>query len=319
MMVFFMTTIMVTLLTYHPVVLGLSFVTAVITLALYGGISQTFKTLSWLCPMMILIVILNTAFNQRGATVLFTWGQRAFTRESLYFGLCLAVMLAAIMLWFSLYQMLMTTDRFLYLFAPIAPTLALSITMVLRWVPLTKYRWQQIDAARRGISINTVGAHSDFCTVLHFGECKSAPDNGTRCDNGRIGMRPYEKLGNPLRSSLRSLSALMSWSIEDAIEAADSMQARNYCLLEPKKRSSFRSYRFTAHDRISLAYLLTCALTGIGSLMVTTRKLSFFPTIQGVGAVNPLILVLIAAGMIYPLVLEGKEQLQWFIRSRLTI
>jgi len=106
----------------------------------------------------------------------------------------------------------------------------------------------------------------------------------------------------------------MSWSMEDAIEAADSMQARDYG--SSKKRTSFRSYRFTTGDTTSLIYLATTALIGIVTLLRTTRTLAFFPTIRNVDAVAPLTLLAIAAFMAYPLILEGKEQLQWLTLSR---
>ena len=266
-MVFFVATIVVTLLTYHPLVLALSFTMAALSLAVYVGPTQLAKTLGWLVPMMAVVVVLNTVFNARGASVLFSIGHRDFTLESLYFGLCIASMLAAVMLWFRLYQELMTTDRFLYLFAPLAPTLALSITMVLRWIPLTKYRYEQLRNAQQSTA------------------------------------------------SPRLISALMSWSMEDAIEGADSMQARNYDAAG-MKRGSFRSYRFTTSDAVTLTYLSATALIAVVTLIVATRNLAFFPTLRNADVLSPLTLITLAALMLYPLALEGREQLRWLIQSR---
>ena len=114
-----------------------------------------------------------------------------------------------------------------------------------------------------------------------------------------------------MRHLVRSLSALMSWSMEDAIEAADSMQARHYSLAEPKKRSSFRFYRFTAGDAFTLAYLTATALASIVTLVLAGRNFRFFPMIQGMDALPPITFLVIAALMIYPLALKAKEQAQW--------
>jgi len=267
---------------------------------------------------MALVIILNTVFNQRGATELFRIGQRSFTKESLIFGLCIATMLAAVMLWFRLYQELITTDRFLYLFSPLAPTLALSITMVLRWIPLTRHRYEQLKAAQS--MQKQSGGNS-----VHSAEGLARRDRGTvLCPANQTNRWDTEPSPVPrkFRSQLRVVSALMSWSMEDAIEAADSMQARGYghggdaSTTDAPQRTSFRFYRFTTGDTTSLIYLATTALVGTITLLVSTRTLAFFPTVRNVGTITPLTLLAIAALMTYPLILEGKEQAQWLTQSR---
>ena len=274
MMAFFASVIVLTLLSYHPLILGLSFVLAAASVALYLGAKTLWQSLLWLIPMAAIVVLFNTLFNRRGATELVTAGQYTFTFESLFFGLCIALMLASTILWFRLYQEFMTSDRFLYLFAPIAPIMALSITMVQRWIPLTKHRWQQIRSANKMMNDN-------------------------------------------FRSLTRSLSALMSWSMEDAVEAADSMQARGYSE-KSKRRSSFRAYRLTTHDGISLAIITKLALAAGLGIFFSTRELAFFPIFRGAENLPPAALIATIAVMLYPLFIEGKEQLRWFLSTQRT-
>ena len=282
MMAFFIAVIVLTLLSYHPLILGLSFMLAAVSVALYLGVKTLWQSLLWLVPMASVVVLFNTLFNRRGATELVTIGQYTFTFESLFFGLCIALMLASTILWFRLYQEFMTSDRFLYLFAPIAPTMALSIAMVQRWIPLTKNRWQQIRSANKMMSDN-------------------------------------------FRFLTRSLSALMSWSMEDAIEAADSMQARGYGSShsssyseKSKRRSSFRAYRLTTHDGISLAIITKLALVAGLGIFFSTRELAFFPIFRGAENLPPAALVAATLIMLYPLFIEGKEQLRWFLSAQKT-
>ena len=326
MMAFFASAVVLTLLSYHPLILGLSFVLAAVSVALYLGLKTLWQSLLWLIPMAAIVVLFNTLFNRRGATELVTVGQYTFTFESLLFGLCIAMMLAAVILWFRLYQEFMTSDRFLYLFAPLAPTMALSIAMVQRWIPLTKYRWQQIRSANKMMSgAGVENVHTKDESQAH---AKRQPSLKT------------------FRSLTRSLSALMSWSMEDAIEAADSMQARGYdsgrseyckdngdsgngngsssvddgCQNKGKRkrRSSFRSYRLTTHDGISLAIITKLALAAGLGIFLSTRELAFFPIFRG--AENLPLPALIAATliMLYPLFIEGKEQLRWFLSAQKT-
>jgi len=295
LMTFFVSTIVLTLLSYHPALLGLSFVLAAASLLRYIGIKTLLQILSWLIPMAGIVVLFNLLFNRRGATELLTiqptiFGQQqhlTFTLESLLFGLSIALMFAAIILWLRLYQEFMTSDRLLFLLAPFVPTIALSLSMVQRWIPLTKYRWQQIADAQAALNGkgNSISTATKTTTRARY------------------------------RSFAKSMSALMSWSMEDAIVAADSMQARGYSSApSASKRTSFRSYRFTVCDTVSLIFIVATALfAGIG-IFASTRELAFFPIVRGIEAISPFALVAMAAVMLFPLALSalftGKEQLR---------
>ena len=308
MMAFFASVIVLTLLSYHPLILGLSFVLAAVSVVVYLGVKTLWQSLLWLIPMAATVVLFNTLFNRRGATELVTVGQYTFTFESLLFGACIALMLAAVILWFRLYQEFMTSDRFLYLFAPVAPTMVLSIAMVQRWIPLTKYRWQQIRSANKMMSASH--CHSQCSAQRVVEESQASQQDPTD------GAKRATKL-TKFRSLTRSLSALMSWSMEDAIEAADSMQARGYGE-KPKRRSSFRAYRLTTHDGISLAIITKLALAAGLGIFLSTRELAFFPIFRGAENLPPAALVAAILIMLYPLFIEGKEQLRWLLSAQNT-
>jgi len=293
LMAFFVSAIVLTLLSYHPLILGLSFVIAAMSIARYIGLKVLAQTMLWLVPMAAIVVLFNVLFNRRGATELLTieptiFGQQqhyTFTFESLLFGLSVALMFGAIILWFRLYQEYMTSDRFLFLFAPFVPTIALSISMAQRWIPLTKYRWQQIRNAQKALN------------------SKSSSESG-------------RKKTAVYRSLTRSMSALMSWSMEDAIQAADSMQARGY---SNARRTSFRSYRFTVCDTVSLIFITTTTLFAAVSIFLSTRGLAFFPVLRGIEDVSIFALAAMAAVLLFPLALSalfsGREQLKCMMHT----
>jgi len=286
MMLFFVAVLVVTLISYHPLLLLLSLVLAAAGVALYLGSRSLLQTFAWLIPSAVIVVGFNVLFNRRGATELatlqFFGSSFTFTQESLFFGASIALMLAAIMLWFRLYQHFMTSDRFLYLAAPVMPTTALATAMVQRWIPLTKYRWQQIRRAQKSLQI----------------------------DSGKRRRDQY-------RALTQSLSALMSWSMEDAIEAADSMQARGYRSKKEHRRTSFRAYRFTSTDAAATALIATLFAIATVTIFATTRDLAFFPVFRGADLLSPVGLAATLALMAFPLLIEGKEKLTWSLRTRI--
>ncbi|MCL2680601.1 MAG: energy-coupling factor transporter transmembrane protein EcfT [Coriobacteriia bacterium] len=299
-LVFFAGVLLLTLLSYHPAILLLSLVCAALNVCLYLGPARLLATSKWLLPMMLIVVLFNLLLNRRGATELFALGNHSFTSESLTFGIAIALMLAAVMLWFLLYQQFMTSDRFLYLFAPLAPTTALTISMVQRWIPLTKYRFEQIRSAQK------MGGESDQrFTTLGDQSDQREPAAATTS---------WYRCGRKIRLLLRCLSALMSWSMEDAIQAADSMQARGYgskdAAQRPAKRSSFRSYRLTTGDRLILAALIVLVVVAALTLFVTTRDLAFFPIFRGAQQLSHFALVASALLMSFPLLVEGGQYLR---------
>jgi len=365
-MMFFASVIVLTLLSYHPAILGLSFVAAAMCSLRYVGLKAFIKSLTWLIPLASIVVLFNTLFNRRGATELLTLypslpglfeqhGQQqqlTFTLESLLFGLSIALMLTAIMLWFRLYQEFMTADKFLYLFAPLAPTMALSIAMVQRWIPLTKYRWQQIRAAQKALNPHVgSGRHSGKYPGMNSDEPSDelhaeGRQGSHRKHRSQIRHRKQGRLSS-YRSLAPSFSALMSWSMEDAIQTADSMQARGYSSYsshnncrshsdprsyssprssdddlsksskKPPRRTSFRSFHFGAQDRISLALIAAPALYAALDIFLSTREFAFFPVFRGADALSPFALIAAAVVMLYPVLFPlalsglhaGKEQL----------
>ncbi len=66
----------------------------------------------------------NPAFNHEGATILaYLPSGNPLTLEFIVYGLSAAVMMASVILWFSCYNAVMTSDKFVYLFGRVIPAL----------------------------------------------------------------------------------------------------------------------------------------------------------------------------------------------------
>ena len=145
--------------------------------------------------MSFLTVLINALFTHNGSTVLFYLGNNRVTLEAACYGFVMALMLSGVMIWFSSFNVVMTSEKLIYIFGRFAPVLGLTLSMIFRFVPLLRTRFELIREGQR---------------ALYAGDEKSFI--------GKI-----RQLG-------KEVSILVSWSLESSIESADSMAARGYGL-----------------------------------------------------------------------------------------
>ncbi len=120
----------------HPVYLLISLIGA-LTYDIYlkGRKAVRFAVMG-LLPMAALAALVNPAFNHEGATILtYLPSGNPLTMESMFYGVAAAVMLASVVLWFSSYNEIMSSDKFVYLFGRMIPALSLVLSMALRFYP----------------------------------------------------------------------------------------------------------------------------------------------------------------------------------------
>lgn len=137
----------------HLVMLLLSLLCAcaycILQRGFYKGI---WKKIQLLLPMAAAVICINTLCNHYGVTTLFYLpGGNAVTLEAAVYGLVMAVMLTTVLLWFSCWNTVMTTDKFVYLFSRILPGLSLILTMCFRFIPCFARQAAQIRKAQKGI------------------------------------------------------------------------------------------------------------------------------------------------------------------------
>lgn len=261
----------------HPVCLVISMLCAVCYSALLKGKKGIRFTLCYMLPMLIVTALINPAFNHEGGTILlYLRDGNPLTLESIVYGVAAALMVMSSMIWFTCYNEIMTSDKFIYVFGRVIPALSLIISMALRFVPRFTSQMQVISNAQKCI--------------------------GRDVSNGSVLQR--------MRHGFKIISILTTWALENAIETADSMNARGYGL---PGRTAFSIYRFYQRDRYALSYLLCL---GVYIMVGSLRKglyFRYFPTIQGTAfnlyAVSLFIAYFLLCAM--PIFLHVEEAWKW--------
>ena len=140
----------------HPVCLLLSVCGAVIYHAVLLGPRSLRKSAVWMVPMAVLAAVINPAFTHQGVTILaYLPSGNPLTLESMLYGLASAALLSATLLWFSCYNTVMTSDKFIYLFGRVIPALSLVLSMTMRFVPRFRTQLHTVAQAQKYMGRDT--------------------------------------------------------------------------------------------------------------------------------------------------------------------
>ncbi|MCL2840229.1 MAG: energy-coupling factor transporter transmembrane protein EcfT [Defluviitaleaceae bacterium] len=267
----------------HPVNLGISMLCAMVyALYLYG--KKALRMGIFMLPMMIVAAGMNPLFNHQGSTILAHLPNgNPLTLESTMFGIAAAVVIVTVIVWFSCFNAVMTSDKLIYLLGRVVPALSLILSMSLRAVPRFRAQIKIVANAQKCI--------------------------GRDVSRGNVFQRA--------RHGMRILSIMVTWSLENAIETADSMKGRGYGL---PKRTAFSIFRFTSRDIYGLIYILICLIAIITGGVFEVYRFRYFPTIRHFYTHEGLMVVLFIVHFMlcaFPLIVNVKEDLIWKrIKSR---
>ena len=115
----------------HPVCVVISFICAICYATVLDRRRILRFLLSFCLPIFILTAAINPAFNHRGTVVLarFPTGN-ALTLESIVYGAFAALTLVTVIVLFSSFSKVFSSDKFVWLIGRFAPTLSLLLSMV---------------------------------------------------------------------------------------------------------------------------------------------------------------------------------------------
>lgn len=261
----------------HPVYLAISLTGALAYAITLNGQKAVRLAVMGLLPMAALAALVNPAFNHEGMTILtYLSSGNPLTLESMLYGVAAAGMLASVVLWFSSYNEVMTSDKFVYLFGRIIPALSLVLSMALRFIPKFKAQMQVVAEAQACIGRDT--------------------------KTGSV----FQRIGN----AVKIFSIMVTWSLENAIETADSMRSRGYGL---PGRTAFSIYRFDGRDKAALAWLGFCGAYLISGWLAGGMDFRYYPTVKS-APFTPMTVsfMLVYLALVFtPVILDRKEDRLW--------
>ena len=112
--IYFLLVIGLSMFLMHPVSLAITLFCAVIYIAVLKGKKAAFISILSAVPVMLLGAVINPLFNHEGVTVItYLKSGNPLTLEAFYYGIAAATMLVAVIIHFSSYNEVMTSDKFI--------------------------------------------------------------------------------------------------------------------------------------------------------------------------------------------------------------
>ena len=239
-MLYFTVVLIFSMFFTNPVCLVISFSCAFIYSVYLNGKKTLKFNLVFMLPMLIITALLNPLFNHQGVTILaYLPGGNPLTLESVITGITAALMLITVISWFSCFNKIMTSDKFVYLFGRFIPAISLILSMSLRLVPRFKAQIKIISDAQKCI--------------------------GRDMSNGNLMQK--------IKNGIKILSVMITWALENAIETADSMKSRGYGLPD---RTAFSVFKFRKRDFYALIYVFLCGIYIFVSALLNLYNFTLF-------------------------------------------
>ena len=281
-MLYFVLTIGSAMLLTHPICTALSLACALTYAIFLGGKKALRFNVLYMLPFLLLTALINPAFSHRGTTVIcYLPSGNPLMLEAVLYGLGAAFLLMCVIAWFSCFNAVMTSDKFLCLFGRIIPAMSLIISMSLRFVPRFTAQAKIISNAQRCV--------------------------GRDVRTGSLIKRA--------RHGIKILSVLITWALENAIVTADSMKSRGHGL---PGRSTFSVYRIDRRDKKAIVFLLLCGGGVVTGALLGKFNFVYYPRIKGadfsISQAGFFAAYLALCAM--PLLINVKENVKWKITQK---
>lgn len=189
LLLFYCSVLCVSMFSMNPVYCFLSLLGAISAAAIGTPLKQNKKSIAFYILLCFGLAVTNPLFSHNGITVLFYIGNTPYTLEALLYGVNIGVMLTGTMVWFKVITNTFSDDKFLFIFGKAFPTLTLTLTVALRFIPLFADKIKKASQYQKTLGIT-------------------------------------EK--NPLKASLRVFSIIITNSFENALQTSQAMLARGY-------------------------------------------------------------------------------------------
>ena len=274
--IYFMFVIIFSMLFMHPICLFISLTSGFLYYLKMRG-KYAIKLGIACLPVIIFTALINPAFNHKGVTILTYFPNgNPFTLESVIYGIFASLMLSSVILWFSCFNEVITSDKIIYLFSKLSPKLSLIFSMTLSFIPKLGARFNMLRSSQACLGNDTQN----------------------------------EGIINRAKTGMILISSVITWAFESFIDTADSMKSRGYGL---KGRTAFSIYRFDERDKYTLAWLSLCGLFLVAGTILNAFGFRYFPDIRYAAFDMTTISFYCAysALCITPVILNLKEERKW--------
>ncbi|MEE0867023.1 MAG: energy-coupling factor transporter transmembrane component T [Clostridia bacterium] len=261
----------------HPICLLISLLSGFTYSVMLSGKGSVKKKLIYMIPILLFAALINPAFNHEGVTIIkYLPNGNPLTLESVVYGLAAATMIVSVICWFSCYTNVMTSDKFIYLFGKVIPSMSLIISMTLRFVPRFSSQLKVVTNAQRCLGRDVSG--------------------------GSIVQRA--------KHGLTILSIMTTWALENAIETADSMKSRGY---GHPGRTAFSIFTFDKRDKKALLCIVILGIYTLAGSFSGEMHFRYFPSLQvsGFSIFGISVFVAYLALCICPIIIEAWEVIKW--------
>lgn len=272
---YFISVLIITMFTANPFLVFTALLGGILFFVKIGKNIKSLKEFGGYTALFVLISLTNPLFSHIGVTPLFFLNGNPVTLEAIFYGIHLAIMIIAVIYWFKCFNIIITEEKLLYLFGKISPKISLLISSALRFVPLLKTQAAKIRQTQKAMGLYSSEAYID-----------------------------------KLKGTIRVYSALISWSLENAIDTGASMKARGYGL---KGRTYYSIYKFKKTDASLLVIIILLDTVIITSTAMGFLDFSFYPAIfmEPINIYSIFTVFSFAILSLLPFMLEVKEALQW--------
>lgn len=274
----YFTELIICLLLFNHVAVAMAeFVALIIMGAYYLGGRSIARQLKYGLSFLLLILFFNTLLNQKFPPILwhFKWGILTFqfSYPAFLYGIAMAIVLIAMLFVFSVLNRVLTPSKLIYVFSPIAPRLAVLVTISFTLVTNFTTKFRQILRLQRTRNVDA--------------------------STGSLKIRTQKMI--------HIFEILLQDSLSSAMETANLMDARGF---GATKRTHYRSYHWQLSDVTFISLATAILLTGISLRVVSmgaSRSVASFTTIFMVNDGWPILITVLL--FLLPLISEGVYRL----------
>lgn len=312
---------------YHPVVnlifyllvlgttmfqmsVGLVFISLFSAVVYYFMLKKTegLKYCTVVVGIIIVSAIINPLFSHKGGTLLFyLFTGNPVTLESIIYGLISAIIIGAMLLWFSTFNQVMGVERILGAIGKVLPNVSLLITMIMRFIP------QYTRHQRKVSMVNKVNKRNYGEKINLLNRKKTEKENVIEARKRQKKKNGIDKIIDSIKEGSRTFSITTTWALENSIYTADSMKARGF---GTGRRTNYSNYKFQKRDYLLMGWLVILWLVVVFSLEREKVYTYYYPFIQ----VKNNVVVYLIYGLLCltPVLINVKEEIRWLIlKSRI--